>query len=542
MVKVNKSYSFYSKNLNKVKYDLLYKKAINIRDFKNEISNIVITDPVKFLNLSKFDWINYFRTDLEYCNNQDISNAISDVYVSYENKRDKFNSKINFKIQDEVKITYYKKNTLNNKKGDVKSYNIILKETKLTKILTYISRYYNSGFVEFLKNNIDNPNDKKEVLQLRKDTLSYINKYGDRLINLTILKQQNTIKKMNSHVIEFVSLTFTSCTEQKQNIINRNKNKESIFNCVISLSGQDRNKGKLHIPVKYSRKHHGDLKDFYKTPNKKGQIVFSYKVYFEKKRVRIILSRLGNDETIIDKTNYYGVDVNVKHNLFSNKYGDFIDYDRNIFVDYVKFLTKLDNKKTNKLSNKDNNKKTNKLSNKDLFIYNKWRVRIKDMLKRKSNILVKQAIELGKDHIVMEDLQHMGKSFSRSDEFNGFKYSRLIRLLNLTDLKNIVKSIGNKHGIQVSFIQPHYTSKTCDNCGHIHDENRTTQELFECKACGHKANADTHSAKLIEDRLYLDVLRKSLLIYKDGLYHPKKLNKDSIKNILTECYDNNNYC
>mgnify|MGYP000194215029 CR=1 FL=1 len=53
--------SFYSKNLNKVKYDLLYKKALNIRDFKNEISNIVITDPVKFLNLSKFDWINYFR-------------------------------------------------------------------------------------------------------------------------------------------------------------------------------------------------------------------------------------------------------------------------------------------------------------------------------------------------------------------------------------------------------------------------------------------------------------------------------------------------
>lgn len=525
MSKINKSYSFYSNDLNKVKYDLLYNKALTIREFKNNISKTVITNPSKFFNLSKFDWINYFRTNIENCNNQDISNAISDVYVAYENKRTKFNSKINFKIQDKINITYYKKNTIKNKKGDIKSFNVILKETKLSKILSYISKYYNPTFIDFLKNN-------KDDNKLREDALFYINKYGDRLINLCILKQNNTIKKMNSNVIEFVSLTFTSYTEQRQNIINRNKNKESIFNCVISLSGQNREKGKLHIPIKYSRKHHGDLKDFYKDYNKKGQRVICYKVYFEKKRVRIILSRLGKDDVVVGKTEYYGVDVNVKHNLFSDKYGNFIDYERDLFNDYVKYLSKLDEKKKRKDSNK--------LSNKDIFVYNKWKTRIKDMLKRKSNILVKQALNQGKDHIVMEDLQHMGRSFSRNDEFNGFKYSRLIRLLNLTDLKNIVKSIANKNNLQVTFIQPHYTSKSCDNCGHIHDENRVTQEIFECKACGNTSNADTHSAKMIEDRLYLDVLRKSLLTYKDGLYYPKKLSKDSIKDILVECYDNCN--
>jgi IS605 OrfB family transposase len=529
MLKVNKSYSFYSNNLNKVKYDLLYNKALVLREFKNNISKTVITNPSKFFNLSKFDWINYFRTNLSYCNNQDISNAITDVYTAYENKRIKFNTKIKFKVQDKVNISYYKKNTIKNKKGNVKSFNIIFKETKLSKILSYISKYYHSDFIEFLEKN-------KEHNKLREDALFYIKKYGNRLINLAILKQKNTIKKMNSNVIEFVSLTFTSCTEQKQNIINRNKNKESIFNCIISLSGQDREKGKLHIPVKYSRNHHGDLKDFYKEYNKKGQRVISYKVSFEKNRVRIILTRLGKDDTVINKKEYYGIDVNVKHNLFSDKYGNFIDYDRDLFNDYIKFLTKLDRKK--KIKN------TNKLSNKDIIVFNKWKTRIKDMLKRKCNILIKQAIKNNKNHIIMEDLQHMGKTFARNDEFNGFKYSRLIRLLNLTDLKNIIKSIANKHNLQVTFIQPHYTSKACDNCGHIHDENRVTQEIFECKACGHTSNADTHSAKMIEDRLHLDVLRKSLLTYQDGLYHPKKLTKDSIKNILTECYDinNKNYC
>jgi len=52
----------------------------------------------------------------------------------------------------------------------------------------------------------------------------------------------------------------------------------------------------------------------------------------------------------------------------------------------------------------------------------------------------------------MEDLGQFAKSFSRNDEFDGFKYSRLIKLLNLSDIKNILRSIANKNGIV--FIKP----------------------------------------------------------------------------------------
>jgi IS605 OrfB family transposase len=537
---VNKSYSFYSDGLNRNKYNLLHTKALDIRNFKNKISNIVNNDPIKYFNLSKYNWVNEFRCDIYSCNNQDISNAIKDVYVAYNNKIDTFNKKIKSKIQNGSKIIYYKKNTKNNKKDDVKSHELTFKETKLTKVISYLTKYYDNNFINYLENNYS---DNK----LREDSLLYIIKYGSRLINLVKLKQENVIRKITKHSIEFKSLSFRSCTEQKINIINPNKNKESIFNCVISLSGQNTDDGKIHIPVKYSRKHHGNLKDYYKEPciksNGQQQRQISYEIQFNKKNeIRIVLAKLSKDETVRYKRNYYGIDVNVKHNLFADKYENNINYDRKLFSDYIKFLKELDTKKEKR--DKQNKllgiKSGIKLSNKDVIRYNKWKTRVKDMLKRKCNTLVKQCISLGYNHIVMEDLQHMGKSFSKNDEFDGFKYSRLIRLLNLTDLKNIIKSIANKYNIQVTFIQPHYTSKGCDNCGHIDDNNRKIQEKFECVSCGHKANADTHSAKMIEDRLLVDVLRESLLDFKDGLYTPKKLKKETIKNILTECYDTNN--
>ena len=102
-------------------------------------------------------------------------------------------------------------------------------------------------------------------------------------------------------------------------------------------------------------------------------------------------------------------------------------------------------------------------------------------------------------------------------------------MLNLSDVKNIIKSIANKKRIQVSFIQPAYTSITCYECGCINKSNRKTQENFECIGCGSTSNANTHSSKCIEDRLYIDVLRKSFLNYKNEEYKPKPLKRSSLK-------------
>jgi transposase len=349
-------------------------------------------------------------------------------------------------------------------------------------------------------------------------------------LNFIKEKQSNLLKKLVEYPIEFESLTFTSCTEQKGNIINKNKNQQSIYNTFITLSGQNTEDGKIHIPTKYSRKFHGDLQRYYKEPNKKNQRNISYKICFEKNRIRIILSINKYINPVKYKKEYYGIDTNVKHNLFADKYGNLIDYDRDLFDDYVQFLKQIDNKKSNK-------PKRTKLSIKDKAKLTSFNRKISDMLKRKSSLLVKQTKMLGKNHLVLEDLGVFGKSFAKSEEYEGFKYSRLVKLLNLSSIKNTVKDIGDKNNIQVTFIQPYYTSQTCECCGTITRDNRKVQEEFECISCGHKSNADTHSASIIEDRMVVDVLRQSLMTEKNGLYEPMKLSKSKIKDILVECYD-----
>jgi putative transposase len=52
-------------------------------------------------------------------------------------------------------------------------------------------------------------------------------------------------------------------------------------------------------------------------------------------------------------------------------------------------------------------------------------------------------------------------------------------------------------GGRVILVNPAYTSRTCRICGHESAENRTTQAVFSCVACGHTENADVHAAKNI---------------------------------------------
>jgi putative transposase len=52
-------------------------------------------------------------------------------------------------------------------------------------------------------------------------------------------------------------------------------------------------------------------------------------------------------------------------------------------------------------------------------------------------------------------------------------------------------------GGRVILVNPAYTSRTCRVCGHEAAENRKTQSVFRCVACGHTEHADVHAAKNI---------------------------------------------
>ena len=43
-------------------------------------------------------------------------------------------------------------------------------------------------------------------------------------------------------------------------------------------------------------------------------------------------------------------------------------------------------------------------------------------------------------------------------------------------------------------VDPAYTSQRCSRCGHVHRDNRPSQAVFACGACGFRANADHNAA------------------------------------------------
>lgn len=52
-------------------------------------------------------------------------------------------------------------------------------------------------------------------------------------------------------------------------------------------------------------------------------------------------------------------------------------------------------------------------------------------------------------------------------------------------------------GIEVKFIDPRNTSRTCSQCGHCEKANRHNQSSFMCKQCGFCLNADINAARNI---------------------------------------------
>ena len=58
----------------------------------------------------------------------------------------------------------------------------------------------------------------------------------------------------------------------------------------------------------------------------------------------------------------------------------------------------------------------------------------------------------------------------------------------------LIQRLEHKAAGRVEKVNPAYTSQTCSVCGHCAPENRESQAVFRCVACGHQANADVNAA------------------------------------------------
>lgn len=514
------SYSFYSQDLNKSKYDDFVRKGEAIRDFKNLLSEHVCENFHVLMNQSKFDWVKSFgTTDSEFnttdlIRGNELQKAVADVYDSYETKFSQVQSKISFQIQKSFQIAKYKRNTGSKLKGSVRSTELKRKSTRLTKVMTYMARYGHPEIITYIETAFDKADKNKQAFY--SDIIKFCEQYGlERLLTLALKKRQRVLNQYQKPIV-FKSLSYRSAIQSVAPLIQNNSGKTNAFLVIPGMLGR-----KMVVPTSFNINHHGHLNQ-YKTKE--------YTVVIELNRIRFVVTKDVEREYSTGKSNFIGVDTNVKHNLFSTSVGKEIDFDRSMFQGYISFLKKYQPKTATKG---------------ELKQFKLWQERMQCELKRKASELVDLAIQNGKDHIVMEDLSVMGRSFARSDDFEGFKYSRLTKLLNLSNLKNIVRSICQKKGVQLTLIHSHYTSQACPCCGHISKENRQSQEEFKCVVCGHSTNADLNSSINIElfgrqevlDRLMLKEDSSSWLV-------PKVLRKETIKNyrediITTDAFQRN---
>lgn len=107
-----------------------------------------------------------------------------------------------------------------------------------------------------------------------------------------------------------------------------------------------------------------------------------------------------------------------------------------------------------------------------------------------SKYIVEFAVKNNCGVIQMEDL-----SGATSDTNN-----KMLKDWSYYDLQQKIEYKAKEQGIEVKKVNPKYTSKRCNKCGCIHEDNRdckNSQAKFECKVCGHKDNADINASKNI---------------------------------------------
>lgn len=229
------SMSFYSDRLTDRKYGLLEKQAILLRDVRNELALLVNSDLMKYLSMSKIDFQKAMLSLIkDRVHNNFTKQLCDDVFNHYQNRFSAIQKLMTFEKVKSLEMTFYKKNTKNNNKGDLKGIIRKTESTDLTKTLSFLARYGNDSIVDYVSTALMNETVESKR-KLYTHILDYINRFGfDRLMCLAISKRNEVISRYKDP-IKFVSLSFRGRSRLSTDIVSYNRNFDSTINAFVCV-------------------------------------------------------------------------------------------------------------------------------------------------------------------------------------------------------------------------------------------------------------------------------------------------------------------
>ncbi len=96
--------------------------------------------------------------------------------------------------------------------------------------------------------------------------------------------------------------------------------------------------------------------------------------------------------------------------------------------------------------------------------------------------------------IVIEDLRNITVSTKQSKK----QQKRAMHEWSFRRLATLISYKAEMNGCQVVEIDPRYTSQTCSRCGFVHQLNRRSRSVFECRNCGFELHADLNASRNIQ--------------------------------------------
>jgi len=506
-----KSILYTSKYFNAGKGNEIKKLLESISNYKNVLSkyvyenrNLLLTsDGIKTLKAN----YNIVKDDVILAWN--IQKEHHMIVDRYENTLKKHMKNLNIRVQDKMVVKRYSRSGKRHKKGETKYFEIKFRTTKLTKLIKYLV------YLDFSKD-IEPQITNAAV----KDLLNYYKTkpYFDRILGLAKDIQDRLLSKIK--LIKFdndYSMRLTSTKGINNARIEIDETNSLYKHWFIFKMKGDR---EYRLPLEINDEYHN-----------KEIIGKEFILYLSLKKNKINISTTYEGEELSFKpfNKAVGMDVNIKHNFAKLSDDKEIDYDRDFFKSIVKDLNKLDKIGYQNLNEKEL-KKLQKLYRRldwyvELLIHN-----ILDYCEKN-----------GITDLVVEDLYLRDKSNIINEEFN-MKYSRLVKLLHLSNVKNMLLRQGEKRGIRVHIVHSEWTSQSCPECGNITPNNRTTQESFKCTACGYEDNADHVGSVNVLDRFnlfhWLGVQANKLYSVDEyGRISPKKVSKYYLRNVLNQYYE-----